>query len=113
MYPLIFGVIFIQASPDELHYETRYRASRPTVGWAVFAERPAAATRHAVIATPKAIGMMKKYIPLNTVTTAKQPARAHAVKRMSVGSCAERLPSCQASIAASNRNTVTKRPNPT
>ena len=60
---------------------------------------PAATTRHTVIMTPNAIGIMKKYQQLNTATAAKQVASAHRVQRMSRRVCGGRLPSCHASIA--------------
>jgi hypothetical protein len=66
-----------------------------------------------VITLEKAMGIVKKYIQLKTVTAAKQSERAHAVPRTSGRVCVGRLPSCHASIAASRRNTLTNRPNPT
>src|ERR1044071_2999652 len=73
----------------------------------------AAATRQTVITEEKTIGIVKKYITFSTVRPAKQAARDHAVKRMRRRSGAGRLPSCQASIAASNKNTLTESPKPT
>ena len=83
------------------------------MGEAALAERHPATTRHTVIALEKAMGMLKKYLQLRKATAPKQSVRAHAVariwRRVSIGT----LPSCQASIAARRRNTLTKRPNPT
>jgi hypothetical protein len=66
-----------------------------------------------VITLEKAIGIAKKYIQLKTVTAAKQADKAHALLRKSRSVSVGRLLSCHASIAASNRNTLTNKPNPT
>jgi hypothetical protein len=65
-----------------------------------------------VITPEKAMGIVKKYIQLRTVTTAKQTVNAHAVVRNRRRVSAERLLSCHASIAASSKNTLTNKPNP-
>jgi hypothetical protein len=59
------------------------------------------------------MGIVKKNIQLKTVTAAKQIVNAHAVTRTSRRVSAGRLLSCHASIAASIRNTLTNKPNPT
>jgi len=69
--------------------------------------------KHTVITLEKAMGIVKKYIQLKTVTAAKQTVNAHAVLRTSRRVSAGRLLSCHDSIAASNRNTLTNKPNPT
>jgi hypothetical protein len=69
--------------------------------------------KHTVITLEKAMGIVKKYIQLRTVTAAKQTAKIHAVVRNCRRVSAGRLLSCQASIAASSKNTLTNRPKPT
>jgi len=69
--------------------------------------------RHSVITLEKAMGIVKKYIQLKTVTAAKHIVNAHAVLRTRRRVSAGRLLSCQASIAASSKNTLTNKPNPT
>jgi len=66
-----------------------------------------------VIAPEKAMGIVKKYIQLKTVTAAKQTDKAHALLRTSRRASAGRLLSCHANIAASSINTLTNKPNPT
>ena len=77
------------------------------------AESHAAAVKHNVITTEKAMGRMKRYLQLNIVMAAKQRAKAHAVPRMSAKDSGGRPPSCHANTTASSRNTLTKSPNPT
>ena len=69
--------------------------------------------KHAVIRLEKAMGIVKKYIQLKTVTAAKQAVKAHALLRTSRRVSAGRLLSCHASTAASSMNTLTNKPNPT
>jgi len=76
-------------------------------------ERHVATIKHTVITPEKAIGIVKKYIQLKTVTPAKQTDKAHALLRTSRRVSAGRLLSCHANIAASSRNTLTNKPNPT
>jgi len=64
------------------------------------AESHAAAVKHNVIRIEKAMGMIKRYLQLTTVMTAKQTANAHAVPRMSARVAGGRPPSCHANIAA-------------
>jgi len=66
-----------------------------------------------VITLEKTMGIVKKYIQLKTVTPAKQIEKAHAVVRTRRRVSAGRLLSCQASIVASSKNTLTNKPNPT
>jgi hypothetical protein len=65
-----------------------------------FVDSQAAAAKHNVITTEKAMGMMKRYLQLTTVMTAKLRANAQAVPRMSANVAAGRPPSCHANIAA-------------
>ena len=81
--------------------------------YAAFADRHAAIIKHTVITLEKAMGIVKKYIQLKTVTAAKQTDKAHALLRTSRRVSAGRLLSCHANIAASSRNTLTNKPNPT
>jgi len=80
---------------------------------AALAERHVAEIKHTVITLEKAMGIVKKYIQLKTVTAAKQTDKAHALLRTSRRVSAGRLLSCHANIAASSRNTLTNKPNPT
>src|SRR5258707_7885144 len=80
---------------------------------ACFAESHAAAVKHNVTTIEKMMGIIKKYFQLRTVMAAKQRAKAHAVPRMSAKDSGGRPPSCHANTIASNRNTLTKSPNPT
>jgi hypothetical protein len=59
------------------------------------------------------MGIVKKYIQLKTVTAAKLSDKAHALLRTRPQGLAGRLLSCHANIAASSRNTLTNKPNPT
>ena len=64
------------------------------------AESHAAAVKHNVIKTEKAMGMIKRYLQLTIVMAAKERANAHAVPRMSAKVASGRPPSCHANIAA-------------
>ena len=69
--------------------------------------------KHTVITPEKTMGIVKKYIQLKMVTPAKQMEKAHAVVRRRRRVSTGRLLNCQASIAASSKNTLTNKPNPT
>src|ERR1043165_9939728 len=85
-------------------FGVRIPAGAP-IHWPVFdtpglAESQAASVKHMVIKPEKATGMMKRYLQLTTVMTAKQRANAQAVARMSARVAAGRPPSCHANLAA-------------
>jgi hypothetical protein len=67
---------------------------------ACLAESHAAAVKHKVITSEKAMGMIKRYLQLTTVMAAKHRANAHAVPRIIAKVAAGRPPSCHANIAA-------------
>jgi hypothetical protein len=72
----------------------------------------AAAIKQAAITTEEAIGAMKKYVQLKTITATKQMASAHAGPRMRASISGGNPPSCHDRTAANKRNTVTKNPKP-
>lgn len=78
-----------------------------------FAESHAAPVKHSKIKIENAIGMMKAYLKLTIVTTAKQMTSAHAVPRISAKVSARRPASCQANTATNTRKTEKKSPKPT
>ena len=81
------------------------------VGGAV-RQSDAAAIKQAAITTEEAIGAMKKYVQLKTITATKQMASAHAGPRVRASISGGNPPSCHDRTAANKRNTVTKNPKP-
>src|SRR3954470_7576650 len=69
-------------------------------GATCFPEIHAAEVKQTVIAIENAMGRIKRYLQLTTVTAAKERANAHAVPRMSDSVATGRPPNCQANIAA-------------
>ena len=73
----------------------------------------AAAIKQAAITTEEAIGAMKKYVQLKTITATKtdgeRPRQARASAQSISGG---NPPSCHDRTAANKRNTVTKNPKP-
>jgi hypothetical protein len=68
--------------------------------------------KHTVIIAEKTIGVVKAYLKLKAVITAKEMASAHAVRRMKTPkSSARTLPNCHANTAEKIRNTEKKSPN--
>jgi len=75
-----------------------------------FAESHAAAVKHNLTTTEKAMGRIKRYLQLTTVMAAKQRANAHTVPRTSAKVAAGRPPGCHANIAENRKNTPTENP---
>jgi len=76
-----------------------------------FVESHAPAIKHTVVKIEKAMGVVKAYLQLKTVTATKQMASAHAIGRMRAKVSEGKPPSCHASTAANKRNTEKKSPN--
>src|ERR1043166_510506 len=78
-----------------------------------FAESHAATIKQTPIMIEKTSGRKKKYLTFRNVSKTKQIANDQPIPRARASVSASSRPSCQATTAESNRNKLTRSPNPT